>query len=203
MHRSAAIPPILKLACALRFFADVSYQRGVGNDFELGFAQATVSVVLKEVLEIFQTVICHEWINMQMTEDEKQRARHFFFRKSRITGIIGCVDGTHVGIVAPNRLKHQYLNRKGFYSLNAMIACDHNMVIRYVDGRFPGSTHDSFLWGNSELKEILQRMYCNGERSSVYLGDSGYPLSPYLMTPFRSAITGSRESTFNTQQGWA
>ncbi|XP_017461357.1 PREDICTED: putative nuclease HARBI1 [Rhagoletis zephyria] len=118
---SAAIPPILKLACVLRFFADGSYQKGIGNDFEIGFAQATVSVVLREILNIFESVICPEWIQIQMTADEKQAARTNFYSKASLPGVIGCVDGTHVGIVAPSHFKHQYLNRKGFYSLNVMV----------------------------------------------------------------------------------
>ncbi|XP_017461358.1 PREDICTED: putative nuclease HARBI1 [Rhagoletis zephyria] len=37
----------------------------------------------------------------------------------------------------------------------------------------------------------------------MYLGDSGYPLQPYLMTPFRNASAGSRESYFNKKHAKA
>lgn len=36
------------------FFADCCYQKGIGNGFETGFGQATVSVELKEVLTLFE-----------------------------------------------------------------------------------------------------------------------------------------------------
>lgn len=32
----------------------------------------------------------------------------------------------------------------------------------------------------------------------IILGDSGYPLEPWLLTPFRSTSEGSREANFNT-----
>nr|XP_036213841.1 uncharacterized protein LOC118680020 [Bactrocera oleae] len=36
--------------------------------------------------------------------------------------IIGCVDGTHIKIIAPHKeLQHLYYNRKGLFSINAMI----------------------------------------------------------------------------------
>ncbi|XP_055906525.1 putative nuclease HARBI1 isoform X2 [Eupeodes corollae] len=133
-----------------------------------------------------------------MSSDETQNARNYFFSTSRLPGVIGCVDGTHIGIVAPIELRHQYLNRKGYYSLNAMIACDHNMCIRYVDARYPGSTHDSFVWNCSNLKSVLETWYQRGERS-MFLGDAGYPLSSCLLTPFRNVSSGSRQSLFNKQ----
>lgn len=130
-RRSSTIPPIIKLACALRFFADGSYQKSVGNDFELGLAQPTVSVILSEILEIFEKDICSNWIKTDMTEAEKQEARNFFFSKAGLPRIVGCVDGTHIGIVAPPQFRHQYLNRKGYYSLNAMIVSI-NLLIMYI-----------------------------------------------------------------------
>ncbi|KAI8115990.1 hypothetical protein CVS40_11873 [Lucilia cuprina] len=42
-----AIPPILKLFCALRFFVDGSYQRSSVDDFNIGVSQPTVCCVLK------------------------------------------------------------------------------------------------------------------------------------------------------------
>ena len=48
--------------------------------------------------------------------------------------------------------------------------------------QWPGSTHDSYIWHNSGLKQLLtsgvisQRVYL--------LGDSGYPLELKLMTPY-------------------
>lgn len=35
--------------------------------------------------------------------------------------VIGCVDGTHVGLQKPSNNEHMFYNRKGFHSLNAMV----------------------------------------------------------------------------------
>ncbi|XP_067623132.1 putative nuclease HARBI1 [Eurosta solidaginis] len=193
---SSSVTPMLKLCCALRFFAHGSYQQAIGNEFQLGLAQPTVSLVLKEMLPTLERVICTAAINIEMSEEEKQEAKRKFFIKSGIPNVIGCVDGTHIGIYAPSENRHLYLNRKGFYSINAMIACDHNMTIRYVDARYAGSTHDSFVWNNSTLKTYLEDNQLSGD-NSIYLGDSGYPLSSCLLTPFRIAQSGTRESLFN------
>lgn len=120
--RCSAIPPILKLCCALRFFADGSYQRSSGNDFNIGVSQPTVSCILNEIINFFERKICQNWINARMTEEEKNNNKMSFYSKTRFPGVIGCIDGTHVRIVAPAKeMQHLYLNRKGYYSLNVMI----------------------------------------------------------------------------------
>ena len=122
--RGHAIQPLLKLCCALRFFAEGSYQKGSGNDFNVGFAQPTVSIVLKEILDVVDQKICPKWIHARMTEEEKTESKRSFYLRTGLPGIIGCIDGTHVRIVAPKKeLQHLYLNRKGYYSLNVMIVC--------------------------------------------------------------------------------
>jgi hypothetical protein len=43
-----------------------------------------------------------------------------------------------------------------------------------------GGTHDAFMWSNSGLSEMFE----NGTIITGWLlGDSGYPLRPWLMTP--------------------
>ncbi|XP_053957681.1 putative nuclease HARBI1 [Anastrepha ludens] len=202
-HLSSSITPMLKLCCALRFFAHGSYQQTVENEFQLGLAQPTVSLILKEILPILESEICSVLINTEMTEEEKQQAKSKYISRSGIPNVIGCVHGMHIAICAPNANKHLYLNRKGVFSINALIACDHDMNIRFVDARFPGSTHDSFVWNNSSLKSYLENMHQTGDHKSIYLGDSGFPLSPYLLTPFRQAESGTRESSFNEKHAKA
>lgn len=75
--------------------------------------------------------------------------------------------------------------------------CDHRLLIRFVNAKYPGSTHDATVWNMSGLKQFLKTQYEDGDRNSRILGDSGYPLEPYLITPFRSPVEGSRESRFN------
>ncbi|XP_049301923.1 putative nuclease HARBI1 [Bactrocera dorsalis] len=200
---SSSITPMLKLCAALRFFAHGSYQQAIGNEFQLGLAQPTVSLILKEIIPILENEICRTHISVDMSEEEKQQARSKFYSRSGIPNVIGCIDGTHIAIYAPTTNKHLYLNRKGFFSINAMIACDHDMNIRFVDARYAGSTHDSFVWNNSSLKACLEAAHQNGDQNSIYLGDSGYPLSPYLLTPFRHAESGTRESIFNKKHAKA
>ena len=35
--------------------------------------------------------------------------------------LVMCIDGTHIRIVAPHDNSAHYVNRKGFYSLNALM----------------------------------------------------------------------------------
>lgn len=85
------------------------------------FAQATVSLALSECLNALEGSICSQWIQLKMTEDEERSAKFNFFSKYGIPGIVGCVYGTHIKIIALASEGHLFYNRKGFHSLNAMI----------------------------------------------------------------------------------
>ncbi|XP_036322062.1 putative nuclease HARBI1 [Rhagoletis pomonella] len=166
----------------------------------LGLAQSTVSVVLSEVLDVLESFICQIWIKFNYTEAELQQAKSHFYNKSRIPEIIGCIDGTHIKIVAPRKeLQHLYYNRKGFFSINAMVVCDHTMKIRYINAKNPGATHDSMVFNMSSLKTQLEQQHLNGPRNTWLLGDAGYALKPYLMTPFRKSEEGSLQRAYNKQ----
>lgn len=102
---------------------------------------------------------------------------------------MGAIDGTHVEILAPpvadlNHPPHVYINRKGKYSINVMLISDANNKIIACNARFPGSVHDSAIWQVSSIRAHLQHRFENGDNTSHLLGDSGYPLEPWLFTPF-------------------
>nr|XP_055837203.1 putative nuclease HARBI1 [Episyrphus balteatus] len=195
--KTFGIPPIVKLSACLRFFAEGGYQKGVGNDHNVGLAQSTFSDVLTDVLNIFEDKLCSTWINMDMTPQEKRNTSIKFYEKYRIPSVIGCVDGTHIRIIAPKQNKHLFYNRKGFFSLNALLICDADMRIRFVDASRPGSSHDALIWKVSEVRSWLEQKYLNGEENSWLLGDAGYPLEPWLLTPHRNPEVGTSQSRFN------
>lgn len=120
--RSTLVPNTIKLAATLRFLAQGSYQLSVGNDFNLGLSQPVVSRILSETVDVMEGEVCPQWIKFDMTDDEKNEAKLYFFEKTGFPGVIGCVDGTHIKILAPKKEdQHLYFNRKGYFSLNAMI----------------------------------------------------------------------------------
>ena len=54
--------------------------------------------------------------------------------------------------------------------------------------RWPGSTHDSFIFRSSDVYDYLRDNHKTLEQG-VVLGDSGYALANFLMTPFDNPIT--------------
>ncbi|XP_065356305.1 putative nuclease HARBI1 [Calliphora vicina] len=193
--KSFGIPPIIKLSACLRFFAEGGYQKGVGRDYEVGMAQSTISEVLSKVLDVLEQSLCDQWITYP-SEDEKRVTSQEFYRKFGIPGIVGCIDGTHINIVAPNKNNHLYYNRKGNYSLNATLICDSKMRIRFVDATHPGACHDSFVWSTSSYRRTMQEDYLR-RGSRVWLLGKMYPLEPWLLTPYRTPASASIEQKFN------
>ena len=87
----------------------------------------------------------------------------------------------------------EFRNRKGFFSLNTQIVCDHNMRITDVVARWPGSVHDATIFQQSRLRQRFEE----GEfRSGILLGDSGYPNKKYLFTPLLRPATDA-ENRYN------
>ncbi|XP_036347424.1 putative nuclease HARBI1 [Rhagoletis pomonella] len=194
---ASSIPPLLKLAAVLRFLAEGSYQRSVGNDSGISLGRSTVSLVLSEVLKIMERLICPRWLKLTMDSNEKLKSRNYFYSKFKIPSIIDCIDGTHIKIIKPNVDEHLFFNRKGYFSMNAMIICDSAMKIRAVDARYPGSSHDAFIWNISDARQSFLREYESGDRASRLLGDCGYGIEPFLLTPYRDALHNSKEYKFN------
>lgn len=75
--------------------------------------------------------------------------------------------------------------------------CDHDMKIRAVDARYPGSSHDAFIWNVSRARHNFLGKYESGDRTSKLLGDCGYGIEPFLLTPYRNPCYNSKEYKFN------
>lgn len=106
------------------------------------------------------------------------------FRTARFgawDGLVGCIDGTHIPIIAPSESPEAFFNRKGFYSLNVLAVADAQLLFRYVSVGAPGSLHDTRVLRLSGLPTIMERI------PYYLLGDEGYPLLPWLLTIFSDA----------------
>lgn len=92
---------------------------------------------------------------------------------------IGTLDCTHVRIPKPSVQGDEYINRKGFPSINVQCTVDALERFTSVDAQWPGSVHDSRIFRNSAVKSIMERTV-----NTILLADSGYGIAPYLLTPY-------------------
>lgn len=105
------------------------------------------------------------------------------FEEGGFPCVVGLIDGTHISIRAPMEEPEAYINRKKFHSINVQIICDENMVFTNVWAGWPGSAHDSRVLRNSNVYNIATNKF---SENTYLLGDGGYPLQPWLMTPYRN-----------------
>jgi len=104
------------------------------------------------------------------TAAEAQKSIYAWERQTRIPGIVGALDGTHIAIRKPsNRGESEvYWNRKSFYSINVQgfIPCCGCILIaalveyrkRFIDVEvgWPGSVGDGRVFKNSRLNNMYK-----------------------------------------------
>ena len=194
-NRNHALSVENQVLIGLRFLASGSFQQVIGDT--IGVHKLTVS----RTVDRFCTAIINrrrEFVKFPMTENEKNHIKEGFFKLGGFPSVCGCIDCTHVRIIGPHLHENDYVNRKGFHSINVQGITDHEGKFIDLLARWPGSTHDSFIFRTSPVKYHLERNHDTLEKG-VLLGDSGYCLKHYLITPFENPAT-PQQRRFNRAQ---
>ncbi|KAL5237402.1 hypothetical protein ACI65C_004812 [Semiaphis heraclei] len=199
--RQSAFTVERKVLTALRFLAVGSYQLDVGENSHSSVSQPSVSRILEEFVNAMnQPSIFEKYVHFPRNFEELNGIRQQFYNKYSFPGIIGVIDCTHIAIVPPKSEdnlypEHIYVNRKGYHSINAI--CDSNLQILNVSAKFPGSANDACVWNSSSVKPFVMNLHERGHSSYLELGDSGYALRPWLMTPYLDPAPRSPEALYN------
>ncbi|CAG9563655.1 unnamed protein product [Danaus chrysippus] len=175
----------IEILAAVRFYAVGSYQRFVGQDYNIVLAQRTVSKVVKEVSYAIVHRLLNVYIKFPSTAEERRAVASGFQAAHGLPDCLGCIDCTHIAIVTPlnndaNDPPIGYKNRKGNYSINT---------------QFGQLTTNTFL-----TKDEMMRLV-DGRIGKYYLiGDSGYSKQSYMLTPIvPSPPEGSTEYRYNVK----
>ncbi|KAM4604773.1 putative nuclease HARBI1 [Polymixia lowei] len=185
-QRGRPVPSSLQVLITLRFLASGTFHRETGD--LCGVSEATVCRIVHNVC----SAIC-ELRNLYIKfPDAAEQANYKvqFYKYGNFPGVIGCIDGCHVGIKCPSTPDaEEYRNRKNWFSINVQAACTPNLEFSNIVARWKGATHDSRIFHNSSLCAQFER----GQHSGLLLGDSGYAQSSYLFTPWPHPTTTEQQ----------
>ncbi|XP_057200033.1 putative nuclease HARBI1 [Triplophysa rosa] len=177
----------------LRFLATGKMQQCTSDD--LGPSQSTVSRVLNTTVEALTTPdIVRQFIIFPTDLQTIQQKQADFMRIAGFPGVVGAIDGTKVHIIAPTVNEETYANLKGFHSINVQVVIDANYKILDLVAKWPGSTHDARVLSQSGLTGLFEQNYVRP--GCQLLGDSGYPLKRWLLTPYRTP-QGEHQLNYN------
>lgn len=184
---SHAVPTHTQILVALRFFANGSFLSDVED--ATGLSQSSVSRIIDNVTDaLYRKSIID--INMPTSTSDIIKVKHGFRQIMDFPNIVGAIGGTRIPITAPTVDESLNLNKKDAHSLKIQVVCDsQNYILDFVN-KYPGSTQDSFIWNNCFLRSSFEE----GDFGNSHLvGDSGYPLEPFLLTPFAQPSTPAEE----------
>lgn len=119
-----------------------------------------------------------------------ERVRIEYDMEDSLPKCIGYIDGSHIVLEeSPVEDPESYYTRKQRYAVQLQAVCDNNHSIRNIFVWYPGSVHDARVFANSDIGGNLNKYLSNGQWIA---GDSAYPNSQYVVTPFRNnATTGT------------
>ncbi|XP_028437867.1 putative nuclease HARBI1 [Perca flavescens] len=188
--RSRALTTAQTVCIALPFFASGTFLYTIGDAENLCKSAVCrairkVYLALKQFLGGFVVFPSHL---------RPQAVKQIFFAIAGFPNVIGAIDCTHVPIKAPpGPNEGDFVNRKGFHSVNVQMVRDSMFHITNVEAKWPGSVHDSRIFRESHLCTLFER----GAYDGILLGDRGYACRQYFMMPFPDPNPGP-QSRFNT-----
>ncbi|KAG7512436.1 hypothetical protein JOB18_029408 [Solea senegalensis] len=69
----------------------------------------------------------------------RERIKETFYAIAGFLSVLGCVDCSHVRMVAPSGpVERDYVDRRDHHSLNVQMICDANYLITNIEAKWPG-----------------------------------------------------------------
>ncbi|CAC5385073.1 HARBI1 [Mytilus coruscus] len=101
-----------------------------------------------------------------------------FYDISSFPNVLGAIDGTLIPIQwMSGDDEPTYVCRKQYHAINVQVICDAELKFTNTVVQWPGAAHDAFILANSNIPTIMEG------QNGWLLGDSGYGLKKWLMTP--------------------
>lgn len=201
----SSIPPEKVLASALYRLAHGNSYESIGLVMNIG--RSTVLESVEDVVE----ALCdlkNEYIKFPETIAETQAAIDTFTTKSNLPNIVGAIDGTHIHIKGPKDSAVDYFSRYQQYDFVIQAIADGKGLFLDFAAGYPGSMHDARVLRNSnifdraERGQILQGPFIridNFDIGPYLVGDSAYPIAPWLQKPFAESTRVADEVRFNKE----
>ena len=190
-HREQNLTLENKVLIALKFYATGGSCRQIAET--MGVEKTTVSNVIQAFTSELNSK-ASDFIKFPQEQEELSEVKRKFYDIARFPSVVGAIDGPHIPILNPSSDNDRlYINRHGYPSINVQAVCNADLMFTNIVAKYPGSVHDSFIFCNSGIFELFE----SKEISGYLLGDSGYPLKGYLMTPIPNAQEDS-EIQFNS-----
>jgi len=118
-----------------------------------GISQSQLNRCIRDVSNQLYAV-AHLHIRFPADLNEMTKRKRDFYELAGFPNVIGAIDGTLIKIQSPSQDTQQlYVSRKGGHSINIQVVCDSNMMFLNVVAKWPGATHDSFIWKNSGIRQ--------------------------------------------------
>ena len=129
-HSLSATEQVLVMLC---FLASGSFLEVLGDTFlSYMYDKSTVSRVVSRVTLALASKV-NDFVKFPTTGNERDEIKHGLFHVGGFPSAIGCIDGTHVRIKAPSQNEPDFVNRKGFHSVNVQAICNHEGNSKHVD----------------------------------------------------------------------
>ena len=120
-----------------------------------------------------------------------------------VHGVWGFIDGTLRKSCRPSRFQRlAYSGHKRCHGIKFQSVVTPDGLIAMMFGPIPGSRHDSFMLGQSNLVQQLREIIpLNAQGMPAYqlYGDPAYPQSGVLFGGFRNVRPGTNEARWNTE----
>lgn len=197
--RGRPLSAVQQVCVALNYYAGGHLTRIAG--LCSGISQKTAWRAIHRVTDKL-CLLKDEYIRFP-TDAEKAETAQYILHRFGLPGFAYAVDGVIVKFeeaprgIPPGNVKQDYWNRKFCHAINVQIIGNEKKLILDINANFQGSANDARVWKNSSAKEVVHRNH-----EYLLAGDSAYPITPVLITPYRSnegLVDDRTKREFNTR----
>lgn len=170
--------------------------------------ESTIRKIIHETCQVIARVLQPLYLCLPKEEDWKNICSGFL-EKWNFPNCVGSFDGKHVEIQAPPKSGSLFFNYKKTFSIVLMAACDYKYNFTLVDIGSYGGNSDGGIFISSDIYLALQEKMLNLPKGTAnlsgsditlpcfFLGDSGFPLSTFMMRPYSGKVLDERKKIFN------